>query len=110
MKVFAIGITKNEGVSKKSDPAGKAYKMAALLVLQPIENASGDSKDGGKWSRFGFGFQVAEFQADPNCLEQFRDIKFPCTLEVLTDTQQQFGRMQTVVVGCSQDKTLKAAA
>jgi hypothetical protein len=108
MKVFAIGIARNEGVSKKKDPKGKPYDMCSLMVLQPLEPGSGTSADGGTWKRSGYGFQVADFQASPECVEQFKDVKFPCNLEVQTETAQMFGRMTTVVVGCSVEK-LKAA-
>lgn len=99
MKVHAIGIARNNGISVKKDPKGKAYDMCALLVLTAIEPGSGQTKDGGNYARSGYGFQVTEFPAQPECIEQFKDVKFPAIIDVATDSEPMFGRMQTVVSG-----------
>ncbi len=99
MKVFAIGIARNHGISKKKDPSGKNYDMAALLVLTPIEPGSGTTRDGGTYNRMGYGFQVSEFPAQSDCISQFKDVKFPAQIDVATDSEPMFGRMQTVISG-----------
>lgn len=109
MKVYAIGIARNAGISKKKDPKGKAYDICSLLVLQPIEAGAGTSGDGGTWERSGYGFQVADFPASAEAIEQFKDVKFPAQIEVITETAQQFGRMTTMVTGLSVEKRLQAA-
>lgn len=99
MKVHAIGIARNWGVSVKKDPKGKKYDMCSLLVLTLIEGGSGETKDGGHYDRAGYGYQVTEFPAQSSCIEQFKDVKFPAIIEVATDSEPMFGRMQTVVSG-----------
>ena len=112
MKVFAIGISRNAGISKKKVKEGKPYEMVSLLILTPIEPGSGSAADGsgGTWERAGYGFQAADLQVEPTSMHLFKDVKFPCNLDVATDSKMQFGRMGTVVVGInSVDTKLKAA-
>lgn len=99
MKVHAIGIARNWGKSVKKDPKGKDYDMCSLLCLTPVEPGSGNTKDGGFYNRQGYGFQVTEFPAQSSCIDQFKDVKFPALIEVATDSEPMFGRMQTVVSG-----------
>jgi hypothetical protein len=117
MKVFAIGIAKNSGISTKNSSKGKPYEMVALLILTAIEPGEGNSKDkktgeetGGTWKREGYGFQVSEITVAKEAFESFKDVKFPCDLDVVTDTQPMFGRMNTVVVGIKVESKFKAAA
>lgn len=110
MKVLAINISRNRGISTKKDPNGKPYDMASLQVLTPFENGAGSNKEtGSSWSRQGYGKQVTEFPARPECIDQFKDVTFPALIDVITDTDIVFGRMTTVVVGLSVSQ-VKAAA
>lgn len=110
MKVLAINVSRNTGISTKKDPKGKAYDMASLQVLTPFEGGSGSKPDGiSTWSRRGYGMQVTEFPCRSDCIDQFKDVRFPAQIEVATDTDIVFGRMTTVVTGLSVAPAAKAA-
>jgi len=99
MKVFAVNITRTYGTSMKKNPKGQEYDIASMQILVPMENGGGDTKDGGQYTRTGYGFQVTELSVASDCLEQFKDIQFPAHLEVSTDSEMRFGRMQMIVSG-----------
>lgn len=99
MKVFAVNITRTYGTSMKKNPKGQEYDIASMQILVPMENGGGDTKDGGKYTRTGYGFQVTELSVASDCLEQFKDVLFPAQLEVSTDSEMRFGRMQMIVSG-----------
>jgi hypothetical protein len=108
MKVFAIGAPRNKGVSTKKVASGKPYDITSLSILTPIEPGSGSGANG-TWERSGYGYQVTDLPIAEGKIELFKDVQFPCELDVLTDTVQRFGRMQTEIVGVNAVK-LKAAA
>ena len=109
MKVLAINVSRNTGISTKKDPNGRHYDMASLQVLTPFENGSGGKPDGSKWARSGYGRQVTEFPCRSDCIDQFKDVRFPANIEVVTDTDIVFVRMTTVVTGLSVAPAAKAA-
>lgn len=101
MKVHAIGLARNKGISKKNNPQGSEYDNCSLLILTPIEEGAGNSKEGGTWERSGYGYSVSEIPVQVDAMPQFKDVKFPAVLEVVTDAEPRFGRLVTVVTGLS---------
>ena len=99
MKVHAINVSHTFGVSKKKDPNGKPYDMCVMQVLMPFDNSGGETKDGGHYTRDGFGYSIAEMPVQVDAFIQFKDVEFPAHIEVSTDSEVQFGRMVTVITG-----------
>lgn len=109
MKVFAINVNRNSGVSTKKDPSGRPYEMASLQMLTDFEPGEGSKADGSSWKREGYGKQVIEIPLKPEALREFKDVAFPCEIELITDSEIIFGRMTTVVVGLSKPSSVRAA-
>jgi len=99
MKIHALNISRTHGISCKKVAAGKPYDMANMQFLVPFEPGGGDTKDGGHYERLGYGMQVGEIGCRNDCIDQFKDVQFPAQVEVSTDSEMVFGRMQTVVTG-----------
>lgn len=100
MQAIVAGVSRMKGTAKKT---GKPYDMCNINTLVAVENVANDS-----FSKNGFGFEVVQIGATPDCIAQFAGIKFPATLELVTDMTQFAGRLVPVVVGISQ-KTGSAA-
>lgn len=91
MKFQAIGVKTMSGISKKS---GSAYQMGMVYGYAPIEEVQKEA-----FEIVGYGFEPAELQLDPACIEQFKDVKFPAQLELETDVIARMGKFETVVIG-----------
>lgn len=94
MKVICAGVRHQYGKSKKT---GKNYDMAAVITLCPIGAAA--TAD---YTKIGHGYEMAEIDLRPDAMEQFANLQFPCTVDLMTDMEQRFGRMVPVVVGIHQ--------
>ena len=95
MKQQCIGITRIAGV-KNSNP----YDMARLVVLVPAESRTGLSKETkDPYTVTSFGHDTAELDMTLEAFVAFKDLKFPIFLEVETDSEIRFGRLQSVVTG-----------
>mgnify|MGYP001767571657 CR=1 FL=1 len=91
MKAHIIGVSRMHGTSKKT---GRPYDMARCYVLQPCDVVANDA-----YTKVGHGYQVAEMEMRPDALTKFSDLKFPATVELITDNEMQFGRIITVITG-----------
>ena len=94
MKVQILGITRMKGVGKKSQ---QPYDMCNIKAAIPQENVNTDSM-----KKNGYGFDVAEIRADPQCIESFRDLKFPCMVTLKLEQEFRYGKMEQICVGFSQ--------
>ena len=91
MKMLCAGVEHMKGIGKES---GNPYDMATMVGLVPVENikhANGAIN--------GYGYKVAEVQVAPDAVESFKDVKFPCWLDLETDAIPRMGKFETVVVG-----------
>jgi hypothetical protein len=100
MQAIVAGISRMKGIAKKT---GKPYDMCNINTLVAVENVSNES-----FSKNGFGYEIVQIGATAECVAQFANVKFPATLELVTDMTQFAGRLVPVVVGISQ-KTASAA-
>lgn len=104
MKAQVIGVSRINGISNKSGSL-RDYDMGKLFCLQPIQSAGKqDPKEGTRFSRSGFGFEVMEVDLDASCMPQFKDVKFPAVLDLEMEQRPMFGKLQTVCVGLTQQK------
>ena len=99
MKVFAVGVTQSTGISKKDGNA--AYLITTLRVLSdfiPYSNKTAEHKPGQPNHQVaGFGKDLSEIPVAPEIFTSFNKVSFPCSLELVTDSEFRNGRMQTVV-------------
>ena len=94
MKMNVCGVQRIAGTSK----AGSAFDMCELLALVPIEAVNG------KVNISGSGFKVMQVPLDPAAMPQFMGLKFPLSVELVTDVRPNRGQLETVVVGIAQAK------
>jgi hypothetical protein len=99
MRAFVIKASINEGNSKKKDPNGQNYTIASVTILVPFEPRSWNNANGTGSSR-GFGWDTSEIELHPDALKSFQDVKFPCYLELETNTEFRSRGAVSVVTGC----------
>jgi hypothetical protein len=109
MKVYAINVTRNKGISVKKNPNGSAYDLASLQVLTRFEPQSWKRDDGSEGTRNGYGLIVTELPCRTDCIEEFKDITFPQLIEVQTEQEVVFGRLTTIVTGLAKQPVRAAA-
>lgn len=98
MKVLVTKATINEGTSKKVDSNGRNYQISTVSILVPFEPRQWNNANGSGSSR-GFGLDVTEIELHPDALGMFRDLKFPCYVELETTTEYRRNGAVSVVVG-----------
>lgn len=91
MKVFAVGITQSQGVSKKE--GNSAYLITTLRVLTdfiPYSNRTAEHKPGQPYHQVaGFGKDLSEIPVQAEIFTSFNKISFPTMLE-LTEEQELY--------------------
>lgn len=109
MKVLAVSVQQSQGISDKSG-ALKPYHMASLSYLVPLESRNKvDTVKGTSYRMDGYGLQLVEMSLDPDCLSEFSKVTFPAMLDIQTEAQPMFGKVQTVVTGLSAVPVRQAA-
>ena len=78
MKTKIISVANRHGVSTKTVATGKAWSMCRLNYLQSLENVETE-----KFTQSGYGFEAKEIELDPNCIESFSELVFPCDVELV---------------------------
>lgn len=91
MKLQVLGVKRIHGTSSKT---GNDFDMCNLFGIVPVQTGSGKST-----KVEGYGFETAELPLDPLALHQFANLKFPCTLELITDSRPYMGKLETFVTG-----------
>lgn len=102
MKAQVLGIKVMQGRGKES---GEPFEMARLSVIFPIENVSN-----AKISIQGYGYEVGEMLVDAKALPQFSGFKYPCVLELITESTLYRGKVDQIVVGTSTQPAVKPVA
>lgn len=98
MQVTAIGVTKVSG-----SKAGRPYEMARIVILVPAESREGETKAGDPYKVEAAGADTAELDLSLDSFSKFQKLNFPIDLDLLTDSEVRYGRVQSVVVGFSQE-------
>ena len=94
MRVTAIGAYKMKGVAKKS---GANYEMAKLVVRAAQETVANPNM-----TRVGYGYGVNELDVDPQVIDKF-NLPYPpegLQLDLEIGNVVQFGRLQSIIIGC----------
>lgn len=102
MRVQAIGVKRLSGVGKET---GRQYDFAQLEILRPMEPVA--KKD---FRLMGYGWETSKLDLAPDCLEKFRDVRFPATLDLSVDTVPGRNGLRSIVVGFRPASDVKAAA
>lgn len=101
MRVQAIGVKRLSGIGKES---GRQYDFAQLEILRPMEPVAKK-----EFKLMGYGYETSKLDLAPDCLEKFRDFRFPCTLDLAVETVPGRNGLRSVVVG-GRPVEVKAAA
>lgn len=91
MKANVVGVRRMAGTAKTS---GNAYDMCNITLLVPVEVVNTP-----KMQINGAGFGVMELPLDPASLPQFMNLKFPASVELVTEPRPRGGKVETVVTG-----------
>lgn len=91
MKALVFGVKRIKGTARAS---GNAFDMTRVIIGSPIV-----PQDGEKMTVQGFGYEVTEVPMEETALAQFRGIKFPAVLELVTDSRPYRGKLELLVTG-----------
>jgi hypothetical protein len=69
----------------------------------PAESREGITKDGNPYRIRAFGLDTAELDLSADAVNKFEKLTFPIMLDLHTDSEVRFGRVQSVVTGFSQE-------
>jgi hypothetical protein len=104
MRVTALGAYRMKGTSKKS---GAVYDMAKLVIRVPIETMATATMQ-----RMGYGYTVNELDMEVEAVAQF-NFSFPpegIEMDLVVGSALQYGRLTSIITGCTLVKPLKAVA
>lgn len=88
MRVTIQKATVNAGISKKQDPKGRDFSISTITYLEPFEGFSWDNDNGSGSSR-GYGLDTREMDLDPDALDKFADLPYPCEVILTTRTENR---------------------
>lgn len=102
MRVTVIGVKRMSGVGKES---GRNFDFAQVEILRTLEPASTPN-----FQLHGYGYETNKLDLAPECLDKFRELRFPCQLDLSVDTVPARQGLRSVVVGFRPVSDVKAAA
>lgn len=106
MRVTIQKATINEGLSKKTNPEGTDFQIPTLTYLVPFEPYSWDNKNGhGK--AYGYGVDSREMALDPDTLDNFKDLPYPCEVILTTRTEQGRNGVRVIAYDVKLAETVK---
>lgn len=88
--LFAAGV---KFVAGKSKATGEPFEMCTLYGLFQIERVRND-----KVVVQGYGLEPGEMRVDPACIDQFKDLVWPCMIEVRKESSLFRGEVSDVIV------------
>jgi hypothetical protein len=91
MKAFVIGVKRVAGTSKKT---GNDFDMSRVLVGTPIQPVRND-----RMTVEGFGYEVNEIPCTDEALGQFRGVKLPGVVDLVSDTRAFRGKLEVIISG-----------
>lgn len=101
MKLQVLGVKRMKGIAKAT---GNEYDMCSLFALAPVETVRNANMQ-----ISGFGYEAAEMRLDPQIIDRFEKMRFPVMLTLETDARAYMGKIESVVVGFTQESNVKAA-
>jgi hypothetical protein len=87
MKVHALGIRSQSGISK----AGAPYEITVIKVRVPIEEVSRENL-----TIKGRGYEENDLELDSKSWLNFTNFPYPCELELETDVGSRMGQITVV--------------
>lgn len=96
MKSLVIGVKRVKGIAKAT---GNAFDVTRALIATPIVPSDGD-----KLQVSGYGLELMEVPMDETALGQFRAVKFPTVLELVTDHRPFRGKLELTITGIAAEK------
>jgi len=78
----------------KGNKDGNPWDMSAVLVVTKIETFQNEKVTAG-----GHGFEVTEMPLDSSCIEQFKNISFPSTVDLDIGQRARMGKFESYVIG-----------
>lgn len=76
MKVLTLGVVRMSGTSMKSG-SPKPYDMTRISYAVAVEPVNTEKRQ-----LQGYGYEHRDVDLDPAALPQFKDVKFPCVLDL----------------------------
>lgn len=89
MKMHVLGAKVLKGLKD-----GNPWDMSSVLVVTKIETFQNE-----KVTVAGHGFEVTEMPLDSSCIEQFKNISFPSTVDLDIGQRARMGKFESYVVG-----------
>lgn len=89
MKMQILGVKVLKGIKD-----GNSWDMSAVLVQTKIESFRNE-----KVTVSGYGFEVTEMPLDSDCIEQFKSLTFPSTVDLDIGQRARMGKFESYVVG-----------
>lgn len=89
MKMHVLGAKVLKGLKD-----GNAWDMSSVLVITKIESFQNE-----KVTVTGHGFEVTEMPLDSSCIDQFKNLSFPCTVDLDIGQRARMGKFESFVVG-----------
>ena len=93
MKMHCLGVKRVKGLTSV-EKGGNPFDMCYVVGRVAIENGGTE-----RVKISGFGFETSDIDLDPDSIQKFSNVPFPCDLDLETDVVAKFGKFQTVVVG-----------
>lgn len=78
----------------KGTKDGNNWDMSTVFVQTKIE-----TMQNAKVTVSGFGFEVTEMPLDSDCIDQFRNITFPCVVDLEIGMRPRMGKFESYVTG-----------
>jgi len=95
MKISVMGVKLVAGLSKESQ---QPFEISRLLCMVPIESGKFKSV-----TITGHGYELAEMELDPASIHMFSNVKFPASLELITEQCFYRGKFETIVTAFNKD-------
>jgi hypothetical protein len=83
---------------------GNKWDMSSILVQTKIESFQNE-----KVTVSGYGFEITEMPLDSSCIEQFKNLTFPATVDLDISVRPRMGKFESCVVGLLTAPILKTA-
>ena len=89
MKMIVLGAKVLKGVKD-----GNPWDMSSVLVQTKIDSFRNE-----KVTVAGYGFEITEMPLDSECIEQFKNLNFPATIDLDIGQRARMGKFESYVVG-----------
>lgn len=89
MKMHVLGAKLLKGTKD-----GNGWDMSTVFVQTKIENMQN-----AKVQVIGYGFETTEMPLDSECIEQFRNLPFPCVVDIEIGMRPRMGKFESYVTG-----------